>query len=74
MKNPVETAEYTVASKINNDPLSSGGSLKPSKKQQAFVAKVKSRYWRTMHKFGVELPHRVEEAYKIDKQNRNDYW
>ena len=27
-----------------------------------------------MHKFGVELPHSVEEACKIDKLNRNDYW
>ena len=36
--------------------------------------KVKSRYWQTSHKFGVELPHSVEEAYKLDKKNGNDYW
>ena len=27
-----------------------------------------------MHKFGVKLPHSVEEAYKIDEQKGNDYW
>ena len=43
---------------------------KTLKKWQAIVAKVKS----PMHKFGVELRHSVEEAYKIDKQNGNNYW
>ena len=26
------------------------------------------------HKFGVELPHSVEEAYKLDEKNNNNYW
>ena len=26
------------------------------------------------HKFGVKLPHSVEEAYRLDKKNGNDYW
>ena len=43
-------------------------------KRNAIVAKVKSRYWRTTHKFGVRLPHSVEEAYVLDKQNGNNYW
>ena len=47
---------------------------KTLKKHQAIVAKVKSRYWWTSHKFGVELPHSVEEAYKLDEKNGNDYW
>ena len=72
--NPVETAEYAVASKIGDDPAFKWWVSKTLKKWQAIVAKVKSQYWRTMHKFGVQLPHSVEEAYKIDEQNRNDYW
>ena len=44
------------------------------KKRQAIVAKVMSRYWRTPHRFGVELPHCVEEAYKLDEKNNNNYW
>ena len=27
-----------------------------------------------MHKFGVELPYSVEEAYKLDEKNNNNYW
>ena len=47
---------------------------KTLRKRQAIVAKVKSWYWRTTHKFGVELPHSVEEAYKLDEKNNNNYW
>ena len=72
--NPVETAEYTVASKIDNEPAFKWWVSKTLKIWQAIVAKVKSQYWRTMHKFGVKLPHSSEEAYKIDEQNGNDYW
>ena len=72
--NPVETVEHAVASKINDEPTFKWWVSKTLKKQQAIVAKVKSQYWRTMHKFRVQLPHSVEEAYKIDKQNGNDYW
>ena len=72
--NPVETAEYMVTSKIDDEPAFKWWVSKTLRKQQAIVAKVKSWYWRTMHKFGVQVPHSVEEAYKIDKQNGNDYW
>ena len=72
--NPVETAEYVVASKIDDAPPFNWWVSKTLKKQQAIVAKVKSWYWRTMHKFGVQLSHSVEETYKIDEQNGNDSW
>ena len=72
--NPVETAEYVVASKIDDDPTFKWWVSKTLKKRQAIVLKVKSRYWRTMHKFEVQLPHSVEEAYQIDEQNGKDYW
>jgi hypothetical protein len=35
---------------------------------------VKSLYWKTSHKFGIELPHTVEEAFAIDKRNGNNFW
>ena len=71
---PVETAEYAVAAKINQEPAFKWWVSRTLKKHQAIVAKVKSRYWQTSHKFGVKLPHSVEEAYKLDKKNGNDYW
>ena len=72
--NPVETSDYAVASKIEDEPAFKWWVSTTLKKRQAIVAKVKSRYWRTTHKFRVQLPHSVEEAHKIDEQNRNAYW
>ena len=71
---PVETAEYAVASKIDHEPAFKWWVAKTLRKRKQIVAKVKSRYWRTTHKFGVRLPHSVEEAYKLDAQNGNDFW
>jgi len=35
---------------------------------------VKSRYWSTSHKFGIELPKSVEQAIKIDQATGTDFW
>ena len=72
--NLVEVAEYAVASKIDEKPSFKWWVSKTLRKRQAIVAKVKSRYWRTTHKFEIELPHSVEEAYKLDEKNNNNYW
>jgi hypothetical protein len=38
------------------------------------VNKVKKKYWRTTHKFGIRLPKSVAEAFRIDKENGNTHW
>jgi hypothetical protein len=38
------------------------------------ICKVKSKYWRTTHKFGIRLPKTVEEAYRIDRETGPDFW
>ena len=35
---------------------------------------VRARLRKTTHKFGIEVPRTVEEAYALDKKNGNDYW
>ena len=42
------------------------------KKRDHIIAKVKARLLKKSHKFGVEVPTLVEEAYKIDKKNNNN--
>ena len=72
--NPVEVAEYAVASKIDKEPAFAWWVPRTLRKRAQIVAKVKSRYWKTTHKYGVRLPHSVEEAYAIDAENRNNLW
>jgi hypothetical protein len=38
---------------------------------KGIVKKVKAKYWRTTHKFGIRLPKNVEEALRIDAENNN---
>ena len=36
--------------------------------------KVKSRYWKQTHKFGIELPKTVEDELALDRKNDNNFW
>ena len=44
------------------------------KKRNLFVSKLKSRYLDTSHKFGARFSHSVDEAIKLDKENKNKMW
>eukprot|EP00957_Ditylum_brightwellii_P117254 8942226-Ditylum_brightwellii.AAC.2 len=72
--NPVEVAEYAVAAKIDDDPAFKWWIYHALRERKYIISKVRSRYWRTTHKFSSRLPHSMKEAYEIDKQNGNEYW
>lgn len=72
--NPVELAEYAVANLISEEPAFKWWVPYTLKKRNRIVAKVKSKYWRTTHKFGVRVPKSIDEAYRIDDENGNTYW
>jgi len=72
--NPVEVAEYSVANKIDEEPAFRWWVRKVLRRKRRIISKVKSRYWRTTHKFGIRLPHSVKEAYEIDDANGNTFW
>jgi hypothetical protein len=72
--NPVEVAEYARANKIEEEPAFAWWVREVLKKRNRIIAKVKSRYWRTTHKFGIELPKTVKEAFAIDKRTGTEHW
>ena len=72
--NKVEMAEYAIVARINQEPAFKWWVPRTLKKRHAIIAKVRSQYWHTTHKFGIKLPHSVEEAYKLDEKNKNDFW
>jgi hypothetical protein len=71
---PVEVAEYAKANKIADEPAFAWWVNDVIRRRNRIIAKVKSRYWKTSHKFGIELPHSVEEAFAIDRLNDNNFW
>ena len=72
--NPVEVAEYAVANRLVDEPAFEWWVPHTMQKRNRIISKVKSRYWRTTHKFGIRLPHSVEEALRIDAETKTDYW
>jgi hypothetical protein len=72
--NPVETAEYAVANKLDQEPAFVWWIKDVLKKRDRIIKAVKSRYLRRTHKFGIEIPKTVREALELDKTNGNDYW
>lgn len=72
--NPVQVAEYAVANKIVEEPAFAWWARKVLKKRDRIIKKVKSRYWKRTHKYGVELPHSVKEALNIDRQTGTTLW
>ena len=48
--------------------------MKNAKKKNRIISKTKSKYWTRTHKFGIRLPHSVEEALAIDKENGDTLW
>ena len=45
------------------------------RKRHRIIKKVKSaKYWKRTHKYGIRLPHSVEEALRIDEETGTDFW
>jgi hypothetical protein len=51
--NPVELAEYAVANRLQEEPAFKWWVSSVLRKRNRIIAKVKSRYWSTSHKFGL---------------------
>ena len=72
--NPIELAEYAVANKIDHEPAFNWWVNWTLKKRNRIINKVKPKYWRTTHKYGIRLPKNMDEALRLDEANGNHYW
>ena len=71
--NPIEVAEYAVANHIAEELAFNWWLSHVIRRRNRVISKVKPKYWRTTHKFGIRLPHSVEKALEIDRQTNTDY-
>ena len=44
------------------------------KKRIAIISKIKSNYWKKIHKYGIQVPNNLKESKAIDQENRNKLW
>jgi hypothetical protein len=72
--NGIEIAEFVVGNHLVEEPVFKWWVSKVLRKQNRIISKVKSRYWKTTHKFGIQLPHSMEEALQINEETGMDFW
>ena len=71
--NPVEVAEYAIGNKIADQPAFIWWVKHVIKKRDRIISKIKSRYLKRTHKFGIEVPTSVKRAYVIDRENDSNF-
>ena len=71
---PIEVSEYAKAHGLIGEPAFAWWGPQVFKTCKAIINKVKSRYWKQTHKYGIELPKTVEEALAIDAREGNHFW
>ncbi len=72
--NLLELAQYAVANGIAKEPAFKWWVQEILKRKRKIIAKIKTKYWQTMHKFGIEIPKSVEHALGIDQLMGTNYW
>ena len=65
--NPVELAKYATGNRLDVEPTFKWWVNDVLKRRNRIIAKVKAKYWRATHKFGIQVPKSVNEALAIDK-------
>ena len=44
------------------------------RKRDRIIAKAKTSYWQTTHKYGLEIPKNYQDCLRIDRENNNTLW
>lgn len=71
---PVEVAEFAVARGIDDKAAFKWWVPFVLRKRDRIISAVTSRVIKNSHKYGVEIPRTIEEAYKLDEKNGNSFW
>jgi hypothetical protein len=71
---PIQVADYATANNLTNEPAFRWWVPFVLKKRARILRKVKTKYWSTTHKYGLELPKSVSHALAIDKRTGTEFW
>jgi hypothetical protein len=72
--NPIEAAEYALSRDIINEKSFAWWDPKALRKRDSYLSKLKTRYWKRTHKFGIEMPKSVKDALILDAQAGTTLW
>ena len=72
--NPLEVAEYAFSRGIHTEPAFHWWVPYILRKRDVIISSIKSRLRKICHKYGVQIPKKIEEAYELDAANGNHLW
>ena len=72
--NPIEVSEFIVARSIDDQAAFCWWVPYVLRKRDSIISAVNARVKRVTHKYGVEIPRTVKEAYLLDESNVNSIW
>ena len=72
--NQLDLAEYVMANDISDEPAFNWWVKETLQHIDRIISKVKSNYFSTSHKFRIQVPKTLKEAYDIDIQSGTDFW
>jgi hypothetical protein len=71
---PVQLAKYAKKNGLDQETAFKWWVRHAIKKEECIIKAVTSRYSQRMHKFGIYVPHSVQEALKIDRETGTTFW
>ncbi len=72
--NPLEVAEFAKANGIADEPAFCWWVPFTLRQRDRAIAAVSARAKRVNHKYGVEIPFTIEDAYALDRKNGDTHW
>ncbi len=74
---PLETAEYAMTFGIDHEPAFNWWVSHVLKTRNWIISLIRKRtthYLKQTHKFGIEVPKTIKEAFDLDCKNGNTFW
>jgi hypothetical protein len=72
--NPVQVAQYAALNQIADEPAFAWWVKKVLRRRDRIISKVKSRYWKKMHEYGIKVLMDVNCVMEIDKEMGTNFW
>ena len=71
---PCQLADYAIENHLDELPAFQWWIPYVLKKRDRIIAKTKTNYWQTTHKYGLEIPRNFQDCVRIDLENNNTLW
>ena len=71
---PIELDDFAQLHGINEESAFAWWIPYVERKRKSMISKLKSKYWQITHKYGINIPKYVKEAYEFHEEDGNKLW